>query len=143
MKTFCFGDALGLSRIRIQIVIVISLCAAVSTAAWAQQYTISTVAGNGTANFSGDGGAATSATLNGPNGVALDGSFNLYIADVGNERIRVVSGGSISTLAGNGTVGYAGDGSAAIDAEMYSPTRAVVDRSGNVYIADAGNDVIR
>src|SRR5579862_8316658 len=120
MKTCCFGDALGFSSIRVKIVIVISLCAAFSTAAWAQQYTISTIVGNGTANFSGDGGAAASATLNGPNGVALDGSLNLYIADVGNERIRVVSGGTISTFAGNGTVGYGGDGSPAIDAELYS-----------------------
>ncbi len=122
---------------------VLSLSAAISTGAWAQQYTISTVAGNGTASFSGDGGAATSATLNGPIGVALDASQNLYVADVDNERVRLVSGGNISTLAGNGTVGYAGDGGAAASAEMYSPTRAVVDRSGNVYIADASNDVIR
>ncbi len=122
---------------------VLSLSAAISTGAWAQQYTISTVAGNGTASFSGDGGAATSATLNGPIGVALDTSQNLYIADVDNERVRLVSGGNISTLAGNGTVGYSGDGGAAASAEMFSPTRTAVDRSGNVYIADASNDVIR
>jgi len=122
---------------------VLSLSAAVPAGAWAQQYIIGTVAGNGTANFSGDGGAATSATLNGPIGVALDSSLNLYIADVDNERIRMVSGGVISTLAGNGTTGYSGDGGNATAAEMFSPTRAVLDGSGNVYIADSSNDVIR
>ncbi len=122
---------------------VLSFSAAVAATALAQQYTISTVAGNGTANYSGDGGPATSATLNGPIGVALDTSLNLYVADVDNERIRLVSGGNISTLAGNGTVGYSGDGGNATAAEMFSPTRAVVDGSGNVYIADSSNDVIR
>jgi uncharacterized protein (TIGR03437 family) len=143
MKKRCSVDALGLSNSRIRILVALSLSAAVSTGARAQQYSISTVAGNGTAGFSGDGGSATSAMLNGPIGVALDAPHNLYVADVNNERIRLVSGGTISTLAGNGTTGYLGDGGAATSAEMYSPTRATVDRSGNVYIADASNDVIR
>jgi len=107
MKKRCSVDALGLSNSRIRILAALSLSAAVATGAWAQQYTISTVAGNGTAGFSGDGGSATSATLNGPIGVALDASHSLYVADVNNERIRLVSGGTISTLAGNGTTGYA------------------------------------
>jgi DNA-binding beta-propeller fold protein YncE len=80
---------------------VLSLGAALAADAGAQEYTISTVAGNGTASFSGDAGAATAATLNGPVGVALDAANNLYIADVNNERIRLISGGNISTLAGN------------------------------------------
>jgi len=98
---------------------VLSLGAALAADAGAQEYTISTVAGNGTASFSGDAGAATAATLNGPVGVALDAANNLYIADVNNERIRLISGGNISTLAGNGTIGYAGDGAVATRAEMF------------------------
>jgi len=118
-------------------------CAAASTGAWAQQYTISTVAGDGTASFSGDGGPATSATLNGPIGVAVDASENIYIADAVNQRIRRVSRGTISTLAGNGTNSYAGDGGAATSAEMSSPTGVAVDSFGNVYIGDSGNNVVR
>jgi len=76
---------------------------------------IATVAGNCTAGFSGNGGAATSAKLNYPIGVAVDSAGNLYIADTNNNRIRMVaaSTGIISALAGNGTAGYSGDGGAA------------------------------
>jgi trimeric autotransporter adhesin len=105
---------------------------------------ISTIAGNGTAGYSGDGGAATAAELNYPNGVAVDGSGNVYIADTYNHRIRKVSpSGVITTIAGNGTAGYSGDGAAAIAAALNNPGGVAVDGSGNVYIADAGNNRIR
>src|SRR5271157_5977707 len=77
--------------------------------AWGQQYVINTYAGNKTAGFSGDSGAATSAQLDAPLGLAMDSSGNLYIADSVNQRIRKISGGTITTVAGNGTAGYAGD----------------------------------
>ncbi|MEI6821811.1 MAG: T9SS type A sorting domain-containing protein, partial [Bacteroidota bacterium] len=106
---------------------------------------ISTVAGNGTTGFTGDGGAATSAELYYPTGVALDASGNIYIADIFNQRIRKVtaSTGIITTVAGNGTSGFAGDGGAATSAELYYPTGVALDASGNIYIADYGNNRIR
>ena len=103
------------------------------------------VAGNGTAGYSGDGGAATSAELNAPVGAALDSSGNIYIADEGNSRIRkvTVTSGKISTVAGNGTAGYSGDGGAATSAELKAPYAVALDTSGNIYIADEGNNRIR
>lgn len=111
--------------------------------AWGQQYTINTYAGNRSAGFSGDGGAPTSAQLNLPLGLALDSSGNLYIVDSLNQRVRKISGGNISTVAGNGTAGYSGDGAAATSAEMLNPSGVAVDSSGNIYIADTSNHVIR
>ncbi len=106
---------------------------------------ITTVAGTGTADYTGDGGLATDATLNYPFGVAVDGNGNLYIADIGNSAIRKVaaSTGIITTMAGNGTPGYTGDGGLATDATLYFPTGVAVDSNGNLYIADGGNSVIR
>ncbi len=105
---------------------------------------ISTVAGNGTSGFSGDGSGATSAELASPLGVAVDSSGNLYIADTGNNRIRkVTSGGTISTIAGLDTAGFSGDGAAATSAELSTPVGIAVDSSGNLYIADTGNNRIR
>ena len=105
---------------------------------------ITTVAGNGTTGFAGDGGSATSAQLNGPFAVAVDSAGNLYIADGGNNRIRkVTSSGTISTVAGNGTGGFAGDGGAATTAELYDPVGVALDSAGNLYIADQYNDRIR
>ena len=105
---------------------------------------ISTVAGNGTQGHSGDGGLATSAQLYWPDDVAVDASGNLYIADSYNNRIRkVTASGIISTIAGNGTSGYSGDGGQALNAELNYPTAVAVDSSGNVYIGDWLNDRIR
>jgi hypothetical protein len=106
--------------------------------------TITTVAGNGTSGFSGDGGAATSAMLASPEGVAIDASGNLFIGDTSNQRIRKVDTlGKISTFAGNGTAGKTGDGAAATSAELNYPTGVAVDGSGNVFIADTTNSEIR
>ena len=106
---------------------------------------INTAAGNGTAGYSGDGGAAISAELYNPSSVAVDTSGNIYIVDVFNSRIRKVSAstGIISTVAGNGTAGFSGDGGAAISAELYYPSSVAVDMSGNIYIADLDNLRIR
>jgi uncharacterized protein (TIGR03437 family) len=111
--------------------------------AWSQQYAIGTYAGNRTAGFSGDSGAPTSAQLNSPLGLTLDSSGNLYIVDSVNQRVRKISGGNISTVAGNGTGGYTGDGGPATSAEMLNPSAVAVDSSGNLYIADTSNHVIR
>ena len=105
---------------------------------------ISTIAGTGTEGFSGDGGAATSATLDYPYRVTFDSNGNLYIPDLGNSVIRKVdTNGNISTFAGNGTEGYSGDGGAATSATLSNPWGVTVDASGNVYIADSENHRIR
>jgi uncharacterized protein (TIGR03437 family) len=116
------------------------LCA---TCAWGQQYIISTIAGTNVQGFSGDSGAATSAQLGLPGRIAVDSSGKIYIADGANNRVRMISGGTITTVAGNGTAGYTGDGKAATAAELNDPVGVAVDSSGNLYIADAGNNVIR
>jgi hypothetical protein len=106
---------------------------------------ISTVAGNGTAGYSGDGSAATSAELNGPYGMVLDASGNIYIADSGNNRIREVkaSSGIITTIAGTGAAGYAGNGGPATSATLNFPETIAIDLSGNLYISDFDNFVVR
>jgi len=104
---------------------------------------ITTVAGDGTQGFSGDSMAATSAQLNTPMGITVDKSGNLYIADTENQRIREVSNGTITTVAGNGTRGYSGDGHAATSAQLQHPIAVAVDSSGSLYIADTGNNAIR
>jgi uncharacterized protein (TIGR03437 family) len=108
-----------------------------------QQYIISTVAGNGSKGYSGDSGAATAAQLNGPEAVAVDSKGTLYIADSANHCIRMVQNGTITTIAGNNTSGYTGDGASATKAQLNNPADVAVDSSGNLYIADAGNNVIR
>jgi sugar lactone lactonase YvrE len=105
---------------------------------------ISTIAGTGTAGFGGDGGQATAATLYSPFDVTFDATGNLYIADSQNNRIRIVNTmGIISTIAGNGTVGYSGDEGQAINAELDKPIGVICDGAGNLYIADYGNSCIR
>jgi sugar lactone lactonase YvrE len=105
---------------------------------------ISTFAGNGSKGYSGDGGSAQTAELFGPFGIAVDSLGNVYIADNGNNNIRLVNtSGTISTFAGNGIGGYSGDGGAAINAEINLPEGLAVDAAGNVYIADYGNACIR
>ena len=116
---------------------------------------IYTVAGNGTQGFSGDGGRATSAELNRPQGVTVDTAGNLLIPDTGNERVRVVADstgtfygqpmttGDIYTVAGNGTQGFSGDRGPATSAKLTNPSGAAVDAAGNLLIADTGNNRIR
>ncbi len=106
--------------------------------------TISTYAGNGSPGYSGDGGAATSAALNQPEGVAVDPAGLLYIADTSNNRVRVVAlGGIIQTVAGNGISGFSGDTGTPAATELFLPTDVATDAAGNLYIADFGNDRIR
>ena len=105
---------------------------------------ITTLAGNGTAGYTGDGLAATSSQLSSPSGVAADTFGNIYIADKGNNVVRRISvTGVITTFAGNGTAGYTGDGQAATSAELNAPSAVAVDLNGNVFIADGGNSVVR
>lgn len=123
---------------------------------------IQTVAGNGTVCSAviaacGDGGAAASAQLNNPYGVFVDASGNIFIADTEDNRIRVVNtgaasitiatvsiaAGDIATVAGTGTVGYSGDGAAALSAELSSPFGVFVDSAENIFIADTSNHAIR
>jgi len=106
---------------------------------------ISTVAGDGERGYSGDGGAAVSAKLNNPMWVALDSAGNLYIADTSNNVIRKVdvASGNITTVAGDSSVGVAGDGGPATAAQLNHPTGIDVDSAGNLYIADSANHRIR
>ncbi|MGH9664973.1 MAG: hypothetical protein ACRD9L_11165, partial [Bryobacteraceae bacterium] len=98
----------------------------------------------GIAGFSGDGGLAASAQLSSPSYVAVDGAGNVYISDTGNQRVRKVApGGVISTVAGNGSEGYSGDGGPATSATLDTPRGLALDASGNLYVADTGNRRVR
>ena len=108
---------------------------------------ITTIAGNGIAGYSGDGGFATSAELNDPDGVAVDSDGNVYIADSFNNVIRMVAAGTgiITTIAGTGpnNAGYSGDGGPATLAELNGPESVAIDSAGNLYIADSYNNAVR
>ena len=108
--------------------------------------TITTFAGGmlDKVGFSGDGGPVTSAKVNGPWGVAVDGKGNVYIADTLNFRVRKVSpSGTITTIAGTGKSGFSGDGGPATSAQLASPHGVAVDKKGNLYIADFVNNRVR
>jgi hypothetical protein len=110
----------------------------------AATYFISTIAGNGTSGFSGDGGPATAAELSNPFGIAVDPTGNIYIADQFNNRVRMIdTAGIISTIAGNGTGAYSGDGGPATAAELDRPFAINLDNAGNIYVADYANNAIR
>jgi sugar lactone lactonase YvrE len=105
---------------------------------------ITTIAGSGTAGYSGDGGPATLAHLNNPVDLVVDTIGNIYFADYSNNAIRKINAsGVISTIAGNGTAGYAGDGVAATIAELNGPQGIVFDNAGNLYIGDQLNNRVR
>ena len=116
---------------------------------------IYTVAGTGTPGYSGDGGPATSAELQDPLGISVDGSGNLLISDTVNQRVRLVAatsgtyygeavtGGDIATVAGNGVAGFLGDSGQATSARLNNPRATGVDGSGNLLIVDTGNGRVR
>jgi hypothetical protein len=104
---------------------------------------LSVVAGSGSQGFSGDDGAATSAQLDSPQGIAIGPDGTLYIADTGNQRIRAVRNGQISTFAGNGTAGFAGDTGPALAAEFNGPSALAIDAAGALLVCDSLNHRVR
>lgn len=121
----------------------VALVSSLQTFAAHGQY-MSTFAGTGTLGYSGDGGQASNAKLNAMTGMAVDGSGNIYIADNENNVVRRVDiTGTITTFAGTGVSGYTGDGGLATAAKLNKPMAVATDATGNVYIADNGNHVIR
>src|SRR5437660_8032714 len=106
--------------------------------------TITTVAGTGSPGFSGDNGPATQAQLNGPFDLAFDAAGNLYIVDADNDRVRKVSpDGTITTVAGTGQPGFAGDNGKATDAQLKLRVGVVADGAGDLFIADLSNHRVR
>ena len=106
---------------------------------------LTTTAGNGTLFYSGDGGPATIASLSFPQGVAVDVAGNVLISDSSSNRIRKVNAitGIITTVAGTGLQGYTGDGGAATSADLSGPYGVALDGTGNLFISDSGNNVVR
>jgi sugar lactone lactonase YvrE len=115
--------------------------------AWADAplATISTFAGTGVAGYSGDGGPAVGAQINGPQGLAVDAAGNVFVADNGSARVRrVAPTGTITTVAGTGTPGFSGDGGAATGAQLSGDIKGLaVDTAGNLFIVDSQNNRIR
>jgi hypothetical protein len=109
---------------------------------FAQSGIITTVAGNGTAGYSGDGGLAISASMGNASALEIDSAGNLYIAEYARIR-KVTKAGIISTVAGNGVIGFSGDGGPATAAKLNGASGVAVDSAGNLYIADGGNNRIR
>jgi len=114
-----------------------------SVAAWSQRVT--TIAGTGVAGFSGDGGPGVKAQINNPYGLVTGPDGALYFCEIGNHRVRRLDRktGVISTFAGSGRKGYAGDGGAALEAQMNEPYELRFDRDGNLFIDEMQNHVIR
>ena len=110
---------------------------------------INTIGGYGPAQdtygggYGGDGGILEKARFFAPTDLKFDGAGNLYISDSGNNRVRVVRGGIITTLAGNGNPGFSGNGKAANTSELNSPQKIVVTKDGIVYLSDRANHAIR
>lgn len=106
---------------------------------------ITTIGGDGVQGYMGDNGPAVQAEINDVHGIAVDSAGNVYFADTGNARIReiVLSTGNMITYAGNGTVGYAGDGGKAVNAALSRPAGLAFDSAGNLYVADYGNATVR
>ena len=105
---------------------------------------ISTIAGNGTAGYSGDAGPAIAASLNRPAGLAIDMMGNIFFSDAGNNVIRMINGaGMINTVAGDGTAGYSGDGGSALTAQLRGPAGLVITPNHMIIFADSRNNVIR
>src|ERR1700758_288619 len=106
---------------------------------------ISTIAGTGKAGYAGGGGPATNALLNNPFDLAFDPAGNLCFSDTYNHCIRRIDArsGFITTIAGTGEAGFAGDGGPAIQARMNQPYGIVIDRAGNIYVADRLNGRVR
>ncbi|HTS67018.1 MAG TPA: IPT/TIG domain-containing protein [Candidatus Acidoferrales bacterium] len=122
--------------------LVVCLGLSSAAAAWGQQYTITTLAGNGSAGFN-DGSDPTQVQFNNPNAIAIDSKGVLYLADTANYRIRTITNGTTATIAGTGTAGSSGNGAAATSATLSLPGGVAVDSSGNVYVSDTGNSVVR
>ena len=110
----------------------------------AQTQIVKTIAGNGVTGYSGDSGPATAAELSNVDGLVIDTFGNIYVAEFGNNTIRKIApSGIITTYAGNGTAGYSGDGGPASAAKLSAPVKLAIDKVGNIYVADHGNNVIR
>src|SRR5215469_5328708 len=124
----------------------VGLYCLIASTAWCQlpSFTISTIAGTGQTGYSGDGGLATKAKLDDPRGIVTDPAGNVYFCDRLNNIVRKIdTNGIITTVAGTGVAGYNGDNIQGSNAELSIPWRVTIDPSGNLYIADAGNDRIR
>jgi len=143
----------SLARMSAKLIFLLSVAGCFGTLAYASEGIITTVAGSGTAGFSGDGGLAVNAQFNSPVSVAIDSANNLYIADLRNQRIRKVdTKGNISTVVGSGPAGpisgfsfggFSGDGGLATNAQLDHPSHVAVDSNNNLYIADRDNYCIR